>query len=115
MRLPDVSGQVPTHRMAVARGTLHADVDPARVPAAQAAALLAVKHAATLQPDAVPFQLTDAFCDVAHGTATVTVQGMARTPIGHAALAGVAAALVALAGPAGEGRMELAIVQNVEH
>lgn len=120
MRLPDVSGEVPTRRMAVARGTLALAQapGPAQVAAAQAAALLAVKHAATVQATAVPFQLTDCFCDVTHTDGsvgvTVTVQAMAREPLGHAAAAGALAALLALAGPAAEGRFQVELVQNVQ-
>lgn len=102
MRLPDATGTVPSRRMSVARGTLSgagpADADT--IATARVAALQAAKDAARTVPAMVPFQATDAFCDVvAEGGrlhCTVTVQGYARTRISGAALAGAAAALLSL-------------------
>jgi molybdenum cofactor biosynthesis enzyme len=102
MRVPDVTDVVPSRRMSVARGTLSgAGLAPDdAITTARVAAILAVKDAARLVPVLVPFQPTDAFCDIEAGVAgflcTVTVQGFARTRISAAALAGVAAALLSL-------------------
>ena len=125
VRLPDVTGEVPVRRMSVARGTLllpEGTVPSAEgIASAKSAAVVAAKEAARILPASVPFQLTDAFCEIdaqsAHTECTVTVQGFARTPLGSAALLGAAAALTALieaAGfPASARVAELHVVQNV--
>jgi len=123
--VPDVTSEVPVRRMSVARGTLLLPEgilpDADAVAAARTAAVLAAKEASRLLPAAVPFQLTDAFCDVdaqsAHTEVTMTVQGYARTPLAAAALLGAAAALASLAEsakfPQGTRIAELHVVQSV--
>jgi cyclic pyranopterin monophosphate synthase len=124
VRVPDVTAAVPVRRMSVARGTLRLPAawapDADALAAARAAAVLAAKEAPRILPAAVPFQLTDAFCDLelrpGAVEATVTVQAYARHPLSAAALLGVAAALASLADGAGpEARIEAVhIVQDVE-
>lgn len=126
VRVPDVTGQVPVRRMSVARGTLllPGGLLPGAeaIAAARSAAVLAAKEAARILPAAVPFQLTDAFCDVdaqsAHTEVTVTVQAYARASVASAALLGAAAALASLADsmafPEGTRVSELHVVQSVE-
>ncbi|MCA1819941.1 MAG: cyclic pyranopterin monophosphate synthase MoaC [Thermoplasmatota archaeon] len=125
VRMPDVTATVPTRRMSVARGTLLLPKgfvpDADAIAAARSAAVLAAKETARLLPTAVPFQVTDASCEVdaqsAHVECTMTVQGFARTVLASAALLGASAALVSLAESAGspEGTRisELHVVQNV--
>jgi molybdenum cofactor biosynthesis enzyme len=126
VRLPDVTEEVPARRMSVARGTLLLPVG--RIPsaeaqhAARAAAVMAAKEATRILPTAVPFQLTDVYCDIdaqsAHTECTVTVQGYGRTVLSSAALLGAAAALATLAEaeghPDGTRVAELHVVQNVK-
>lgn len=124
MRLPDVTDVVPSRRMSVARGTLAGagEADADALAAARVAAVLAVKDAARLVPALPPFLATDAFCDLEQDAAglhcTVTVQAFARTKVAAAALAGVAAALLAVleaqGHPAGARIEGLHTVQDVE-
>ena len=117
--LPDVTDVTPTRRMCVARGTvtLQHHATQKELAAAAAAANLAAKDASRIVAHVVPAQLTHVECDLdvdaGKVTATVTVQAFARTTLSTYALAGVSAALVALAGD--EGRIgDVQVVQNVE-
>lgn len=116
MMLGDVSSVPPTRRLAVVRGTLEAApvVDVAGM---QAACIAAVKRAADLLVDVVPFHLThcEVAVDQAHEsvTVTVTVQAYARAPLSPAALLGAAAAL-ATCRPSAEAALHLHVVQDVD-
>lgn len=126
VRVPDVTALPPTRRMSVARGTLLLPEgtipDADALASARSAAVSAAKEASRILPGAVPFQLTDAYCDIdaqsAHIECTMTVQGHARTPLSAAALLGAAAALTQLAEsanhPAGTRIAELHVVQDVQ-
>lgn len=137
-KVPDHSTVAPVKRMAVARGTLHVHAATCKALAsdgaewlttAKVAAIVAAKRAGTDVPTALGVHLTDAFCDLAvesdRVVCTMTVQAVARQTLEAAALAGCAAALLALwdaaksleqddAGNFPQTRLgDVAVVQNV--
>ncbi|MEK6975478.1 MAG: cyclic pyranopterin monophosphate synthase MoaC [Candidatus Thermoplasmatota archaeon] len=108
-KVPDHSAVTPLRRMAVARGTLA--LRPATCKALESegaellatgkvAAIVAAKRAGTDVPTALGVHLTDAFCDLSvedsQVVCTMTVQAVARQTLEAHALAGCAAALLAL-------------------
>lgn len=115
----DRTQETPVRRMAVARGRLAGAVglDDATRAHAAASGTLAVKDAARILPFLDAFLPThvDVHLDGGEGgvSCTVTVQAYARAPLDAAALLGVAAALVAVAGE--DARIEdVEIVQSVK-
>ena len=108
-KVPDHSAVAPVRRMAVARGTLALkattckalDAEGAELLATgKVAGILAAKRAGTEVPTALGVHLTDAFCDLSvedgQVVCTMTVQAVARQTLEAHALAGCAAALLAL-------------------
>lgn len=108
-KVPDHSAVTPLKRMSVVRGSLLLQATTCATLAAEGsellatgkvAGILAAKRAGTDVPTALGVHLTDAFCDLTvesdRVVATMTVQAVARQTLEAHALAGGAAALLAL-------------------
>jgi len=108
-KVPDHTAATPVRRMSVARGTLR--LRPATckslagdgaelLATGKVAGILAAKRAGLDVPTSLPVHLTDAFCDLsvedAQVVCTMTVQAVARQTLEAHALAGCAAALLAV-------------------
>lgn len=119
--MEDLTGTPPFAHMSVARGRLTGFPADATcdVGVCQAAALLAVKQADRILPDAHAFHASHIDVDLhAEGddlVCTVTVQGYARKDIDSHAMLGVSVALLAARDAMGAtgARMDVALVQNV--
>ena len=137
-KVPDHSAVAPVRRMAVARGMLRLRAATCKalsgdgaelLVTGKVAGILAAKRAGNDVPTALGVHLTDAFCDLsvedAQVVCTMTVQAVARQTLEAHALAGCAAALLAVwdaakameqdeAGNFPAARIvELGVVQNV--
>lgn len=137
-KVPDHSAVAPLKRMSVARGSLALKAATCKslstegaelLATGKVAGILAAKRAGTDVPTALGVHLTDAFCDLSvedgQVVCTMTVQAVARQTLEAHALAGCAAALLALwdtvkameQGPDGNFAtakvVDLGVVQNV--